>query len=292
MKSKEHQEIRELLPWYANNTLSDEKKELVEEHLKECEDCRKELEEIKVIASAVEEHGGLIFADHIESEKLSLFIESPEKLSPEERKEIREHLDACSDCMEDFEQIKEMLQPKVINFTERLNRIFNKIVPAAIQKPLPIAASILIIFILLYPAFFGIRHMMQKDRPLMLTQGTLTVDPEFDWLRWRSTGDEGEETVIEFSKDAQVILFTFDLPDIERENVVFNTAIHIADKRKKLVWEQKDFKCADIEGKCTFLLQRDILSAGSYVFLLHMIDQDTVGEIKTFHYPFVLTEQK
>jgi anti-sigma factor RsiW len=47
----EHPE--ELLPWYVNDTLTDEERSGLEEHLKGCEQCRKEVEYLKALRSQV-----------------------------------------------------------------------------------------------------------------------------------------------------------------------------------------------------------------------------------------------
>lgn len=43
----------ELLPWYVNDTLTDEERSGLEEHLKGCERCRREVEYLKVLRSQV-----------------------------------------------------------------------------------------------------------------------------------------------------------------------------------------------------------------------------------------------
>jgi hypothetical protein len=47
----EHPE--ELLPWYVNDTLTDEERSGLEEHLKRCEQCRREVEYLKALRSQV-----------------------------------------------------------------------------------------------------------------------------------------------------------------------------------------------------------------------------------------------
>ncbi len=42
-----------ILPWYVNNTLTDEERRKVEEHLKECERCRSEVKYLKALRSQV-----------------------------------------------------------------------------------------------------------------------------------------------------------------------------------------------------------------------------------------------
>ena len=52
-----HQEIIELLPWYANQTLDDDERKMVEMHLADCRDCAKELESLKAMRKTVVEVG-------------------------------------------------------------------------------------------------------------------------------------------------------------------------------------------------------------------------------------------
>ena len=52
-----HQEIIELLPWYANQTLEDDARKLVEMHLADCRDCAKEVESLKAMQKTVVEVG-------------------------------------------------------------------------------------------------------------------------------------------------------------------------------------------------------------------------------------------
>ncbi|MCS7198334.1 MAG: zf-HC2 domain-containing protein [Candidatus Bipolaricaulota bacterium] len=47
------QELRELLPWYANGTLAEEERAKVEAHLARCAHCRRELQEIRQIKGLV-----------------------------------------------------------------------------------------------------------------------------------------------------------------------------------------------------------------------------------------------
>jgi predicted anti-sigma-YlaC factor YlaD len=43
----EHQEIKKLVSSYYDGTLSDEQKQIIDEHLKSCAECRREFEEMK-----------------------------------------------------------------------------------------------------------------------------------------------------------------------------------------------------------------------------------------------------
>jgi len=51
-----HTTANELLPWYANNTLSSPDRDLVERHLSGCAICRQELESLRVISNVIAEN--------------------------------------------------------------------------------------------------------------------------------------------------------------------------------------------------------------------------------------------
>ncbi len=50
-----------ILPWYVNNTLTDEERRKVEEHLKGCERCRSEVEYLKALRSQVKTTSDVTF---------------------------------------------------------------------------------------------------------------------------------------------------------------------------------------------------------------------------------------
>ncbi len=50
-----HREISELLPWYANETLSTEERRAVGLHLQDCSECRRDLVELQELAQAARE---------------------------------------------------------------------------------------------------------------------------------------------------------------------------------------------------------------------------------------------
>lgn len=52
-ESQSHQEIKDLLPWYANETLPVAERELLAAHLSECSACFAELETLQVLRSVV-----------------------------------------------------------------------------------------------------------------------------------------------------------------------------------------------------------------------------------------------
>lgn len=52
-----HNEIKELLPWYAKRTLAEDENNLIARHLRSCPDCERELEDIGMLLSACDHLG-------------------------------------------------------------------------------------------------------------------------------------------------------------------------------------------------------------------------------------------
>jgi Putative zinc-finger len=52
-----HSEIIELLPWYANSTLPEDERKVVETHLADCSECARELKNLSTMQKAVVEIG-------------------------------------------------------------------------------------------------------------------------------------------------------------------------------------------------------------------------------------------
>ena len=52
-----HREIIELLPWYANGTLDEEERNMMESHLAECHECATEMKSLAAVRRAVVEAG-------------------------------------------------------------------------------------------------------------------------------------------------------------------------------------------------------------------------------------------
>lgn len=55
-----HSEIIELLPWYANSTLSEEERKAVESHLADCSECAREVKNLAIMRNAVVETGNKV----------------------------------------------------------------------------------------------------------------------------------------------------------------------------------------------------------------------------------------
>jgi hypothetical protein len=55
-----HSEIIELLPWYANSTLSEDERKAVESHLADCSECAREVKNLAIMRNAVIETGNKV----------------------------------------------------------------------------------------------------------------------------------------------------------------------------------------------------------------------------------------
>lgn len=71
----DHDEIRELLPWFVNGTLNEDQQSAVSEHLEECRTCRDDVDELVRIAARFTVPAQTDLADHSREAALA-FTES------------------------------------------------------------------------------------------------------------------------------------------------------------------------------------------------------------------------
>ncbi|HVP58428.1 MAG TPA: tetratricopeptide repeat protein [bacterium] len=101
-------EFRELLEQYVVGDLDPLQIPRVEEHLRTCEACRKEVEFIRAFAAglrALESQGG---GYHLSGEKLAQLASEPEHMDAAERAEAEEHIRCCSPCRETLKFLKSL----------------------------------------------------------------------------------------------------------------------------------------------------------------------------------------
>jgi len=65
-----HEEVALLLPWYLNGTLEPKEHRKVENYLAVCSECRLEMEELKIIQSAVIESNETISGQKVEDRRI------------------------------------------------------------------------------------------------------------------------------------------------------------------------------------------------------------------------------
>jgi anti-sigma factor RsiW len=83
MRLRCSQELRELLPWYANNTLPEEERAKVEAHLAQCERCQQELRELRQIKEMI-----ALSVESVPEPSEELFARTVERIHSHERHTI------------------------------------------------------------------------------------------------------------------------------------------------------------------------------------------------------------
>jgi len=86
--TREHREIWDLLPWRANQRLTDAQAERVERHLQQCDACRAELELQQQLRDAIRSEEAVVLAPQTSFNKLMQRIDAAETSDPEPENEI------------------------------------------------------------------------------------------------------------------------------------------------------------------------------------------------------------
>jgi hypothetical protein len=176
--------IAELLPWFVNGTLSEEERRKVERHLEVCPLCRDSLKALEWFSESMRTYASILPAEHIDPQKLVTYAESKDELTESELKELEDHLSHCADCRKELDTLlrvhADMVQDRspLSGLSHLFGRIFSKgnirlllgswgRFAAAIGKLMfkPAFAYILIL-ILLYPAWLGLRSSIREPRIL------------------------------------------------------------------------------------------------------------------------------
>lgn len=77
-----HQDISELLPWYANNTLSDEERARIDAHLETCAACRADLRFEQQVFTGLHAQGGIEYMPAASLKKLQSRLDSTQPVTP------------------------------------------------------------------------------------------------------------------------------------------------------------------------------------------------------------------
>lgn len=164
-------ELFELLPLYVNDSLSPDEKRKVEEHLRKCPKCQKELEETRWLSSGVKELGELYASLHIEPEKLVIFAEEPRSLNLDEITFIEKHLQSCSKCYEELQTLKranlelEALERKEKTKLAKEVSVWEKTTAGVIWLVRKPVLAYVIILLLAYPAARWLFRPSQSGMP-------------------------------------------------------------------------------------------------------------------------------
>lgn len=279
--------INELLPWYLNGTLPQEQTNQVEAHLKMCPKCQKELEEIKWLSSGVKAVGGISGLPHIQSEKLLLFIEEPENLSPDEKATIEKHIESCASCYKEIQTLKSAnleleaqekekkpASAKGISFAERITETLIWLV----RKP---AFAYLIIVLLAYPAA---RWLLRQPQPPVPP-----VSPEKVYMLSEQTRTPAKPTVVLRDKNDRLIRLDIPLwPDLDNNSY----ELMIKAENGQTIFETKSFAEFGSQGIFQLVLSGDSFSDGGYVLIVKEKNKKDPSISSETNFPFQIIKAK
>ncbi len=283
-------ELFGLLPLYINGSLSPDEKSKVEEHLRECPKCQKELEETKWLSSGVKELGKVYASLHIEPEKLVIFAEEPKSLNPDEITFIEKHLSSCSECHEELqtlkranleleaqERIKKTKPAKEVSVWEKTTAGLSWLV----RKP---ALAYFIILLLAYPAARWLLRPSQSGMPPIPI-----VSSEKVYVLSEQTRETTEPaSVFRDSKDKSIRLsipFWADL-DNQSYELLINT------ERDQTIFDYKNFTDFGSQGFFQLVLNTDSIPDGRYVVIVKEKNRKDPTIFSETHYPFQIIKAK
>lgn len=143
--------IKDLLPLYHNDACNEDSKKIIEEHISECEDCKKFLEQIN--------EDKMKIPCNIIKDLLPLYHDNV--CSEDSKKIVEEHISQCNDCKKSLEQMNLELCcndfiEKNMNDAEVMKNISKK---WHNDKLLSLFKGIIItvIVLLVFYCFFGIK---------------------------------------------------------------------------------------------------------------------------------------
>ena len=277
-------ELKSLLPWYLNQTLSDDEAKKVEAHLKECPMCQKELEELRWISSGVKEHKEVIVSPHIESEKLVLFSEMPENLDPDEAAAIVKHLQSCALCNEELQILKSAnLELKALEKKEKpefaeeapvWQRLAERFI-WLIKKP---AFAYIIVILLAYPAG---RWLFKESPPGMLP--IPKVAPEKVYVLSEQTRVIAEPTpVFRSDRENNVRVGIPFWPDLENQSY----ELVISSESGENIFAMMDFTDFGDQGYFQLVLNTDSIPDGGYVLIIRETSKEDPSISSETYFPF------
>jgi len=282
--------LKEMLPWYLNKTLSEDEVKQVEAHLKECPECRKELEEIIFLSSEVKVNSEVFASPHIESERLVLFCEEPKSLSPDESISIERHLRSCLYCYEELQTLKRAnlelkslereTKPKLVKEASVWEKISERLI-WLVRKPV---LAYIIVILLAYPAASWLLRSPKSgesivpkvafEKVYMLSEQTrTTVEPT---SVFRKTKDILVRVVIPFWADI--------------ENESYNLAIN--DENSKSILAIKDFTDFGNQGFFQLVLNTDSISDGRYTLVVWGTNKKDPAISSETNFPFQIITMK
>jgi anti-sigma factor RsiW len=147
--------VAELIPWYANGTLEEGERKLVEEHLAGCEACRDRLDDVRSFSRGMRSAPASELRDHVDARLLTDYVERPGSLEPETVRFVEARLEACETCREAHARLVEVAQAldagraRVVEVERRpaLERLWT-FLASTVLRPAPALAYLLALALL------------------------------------------------------------------------------------------------------------------------------------------------
>lgn len=282
--------LLELLPWYVNDSLSPNEKRKVEDHLKDCPRCQKELEETRWLSSGVKELAEVFASQHIESEKLVIFAEEPEMLNPDEATTIAKHLQSCPRCYAELETLKSAnLELDVLEKKDRLilakeASVWEKIKERVIWLVRKPAFAYIIVILLAYPA---VRWFFEPYQPSVKL--IPKVASERVYLLSEQTRVTAEPTsVFRSDKDNKARIGIPFWPDLEKQSY----ELLIKTQNDQTIFDVKDFTDFGEQGFLQLVLNTDSIPDGRYILILRETNKREPSIFSETYFPFQIIRAK
>jgi len=150
--------VAEMIPWYANGTLAEDERELVERHLAGCEACRARLDDARSFSRGMLSATATELREHVDPRLLTDYVERRGTLEPETVRWIENRLEACTTCREAHTRLVEVaraLEGETAPVVERrpwLGGLWS-LLASTVLRPAP-ALAYLVALVLLLPALW------------------------------------------------------------------------------------------------------------------------------------------
>jgi len=282
--------LKDLLPWYLNKTLPEDEAKKVESHLKECPECQRELEEIKLLSSAVKEHSEIFESSHIDSERLVLFAEEPKSLHANEVISIEKHLRSCPLCYEELQTLKrasfelEAIERKEKSKLAKEASVWEKITERLIWLARQPALAYIIILLLAYPAYRGLFLPSQLKMPALPI-----ISSEKVYVLSEQTRETTEPiSVFRNSKDKQVRVGVPFWADLENESY----ELAIKSETGQNIFLINDFTDWGNQGFFQLVLNTDSIPDGRYILIIRETNKKDSTIFSETHFPFQIIRAK
>lgn len=122
-------DVRGMLPWLLNGTLTEEERQQVRQHLASCESCRRDLADTRLAFE--------MFDQHLPAEAIVALAwgETPPGIDPAL---VEEHLASCTQCATELELAR---TSRGLEENERIGLLWPRPAPAPVPVPAPIGRT-------------------------------------------------------------------------------------------------------------------------------------------------------